>query len=252
MFLKIKTFLADILGSARFGRFIAWLFNNQIPCWRYGNLSFDCSSPHITDVIKASIFWGVYEGSEIRFAQKYLNSELDVVELGGSIGILSSHIAPKIAPKRLFSVEAWPNMERIIRTNWAKNGVLNAHLIVKAIGAPDEKLYFTKGDYNATGTVSNFFEKETIEIDSISLSQLLIDNKIEDFVLISDIEGSEISFILKDPESLKNCQLIIMETHEVSYNGQIYTTEFMKTRIESLGFQLIDRHGVNLVFRKIG
>jgi len=68
--------------------------------------------------------------------------------------------------------------------------------------------------------------------------------------LICDIEGSEIDILLNDPQSLENCELMIIEAHKVQRNNVTYTAEDIKKMIEKLNFSLIDQYSVNFVFTK--
>jgi hypothetical protein len=49
----------------------------------------------------ASIFWGLYESAEVRFVRRYLDPDLDCLELGSGIGLVSRVIAEALQPGRL-------------------------------------------------------------------------------------------------------------------------------------------------------
>ena len=64
------------------------------------------------------IFWGFYESAELRLIRKHLPATLDVVELGGSLGVVAAHIGQRLEPGRqLISVEANPALIEALRTN---------------------------------------------------------------------------------------------------------------------------------------
>jgi ubiquinone/menaquinone biosynthesis C-methylase UbiE len=49
----------------------------------------------------SSIFFGLFESAEIRFVRRYVASDLDCLELGSGIGLVSRAIAETLQPGRL-------------------------------------------------------------------------------------------------------------------------------------------------------
>lgn len=90
-----KTLLAKVLFHPTVGRLIASLKGDRISSGRF-LIHTDASI--ITPHTKAQIFWGSYESGEIRMAERHLRSDLDLIEIGSSIGILSSHAIGQIDP----------------------------------------------------------------------------------------------------------------------------------------------------------
>ena len=83
----------------------------------------DTNNPAVTPWVRTLVYWDMYETAELRFVQRYLPSDLDVVELGGSIGVVASQIARRLEPGRqLISVEANPQIVNLLRENIGKNG----------------------------------------------------------------------------------------------------------------------------------
>ena len=96
------------------------------------------------------------------------------------------------------------------------------------------------------GLISN-----NIIIESLSLSQVINDYKINEYILVSDIEGSEVGILLNDKESLVNCKQIIIETHDTIYNNTVYSYQEIADLIQSNhNFKLIDSYGPVYVFEK--
>src|SRR4051812_45383584 len=50
----------------------------------------------VSDATRASLFWGFHEAQEVRYVERFLPDDLDVVELGASLGVVTSHIARKL------------------------------------------------------------------------------------------------------------------------------------------------------------
>ncbi|MCX6186516.1 MAG: hypothetical protein NTU43_05895, partial [Bacteroidetes bacterium] len=70
-------------------KFVKHFLKNGFLKTKYGFI--DLSDQH--PFIQSLIFWNVYERKEIRSIKKYLNSSLDIIELGSSIGFVSLCIA---------------------------------------------------------------------------------------------------------------------------------------------------------------
>lgn len=97
----IKKSLAKFLTNKWFGIQLSKLFNNRIPDLRWKGFKY-----HVTPLLSnpqliASIFWGFYESAEKRMVEKYYTGEIDTIERGSSIGVVSSHIAKKIHKKEI-------------------------------------------------------------------------------------------------------------------------------------------------------
>ena len=59
--------------------------------------------------VRTLVFWGIYETAELRLIERHLPRDIDVIELGGSIGVIAAQIAGHLIPgTRLISVEANP------------------------------------------------------------------------------------------------------------------------------------------------
>ena len=68
------------------------------------------------------LYWGLYESAEIRFVQRYVGDDVDVVELGSSLGVVSCQIASQLSgDTRLVCVEANEEMLPTLRRNIANN-----------------------------------------------------------------------------------------------------------------------------------
>ena len=85
----------------------------------------------MSKTIIASIFLGFYESAEIRFAEKYFKGDTDIVELGSSCGIVSSHFVSKFqAYKKIIAVEANRGLLEVLKTNLERYKHNNAEIII--------------------------------------------------------------------------------------------------------------------------
>lgn len=242
-----KNLIARLLFSARLGKIVRHLFNNQIP---FEGGAVHTNNSAITDRTVAQIFFRGYESSELRFIKKYLKQEYPVVELGSSIGLISRQILAK-RPSRLICVEANPHLIPTLKMNLHTAKWPHYHIVNKALHYSGEQLlYFMPGKDNTTGRIINQAQQNTIPISTTSLSQLLQKFSIEQFSLVCDIEGAEISFLKEDTEALAYCHQLIIETHKTSYAGEIYHPADFPPIFADLGFNIIDQYGPNYVLER--
>jgi len=166
----------------------------------------------LTPKVKAALFWGFYEAAELAFVQRHLLADLDVVELGTSIGVVACHALSRMNPlKRLICLEADPNLARMARQNLRSNHpTRRVEVLNCAIAYDCQTVCFEEGGTNLIGKVS----KEGREVPAITLSGLLQKFHIDDYVLICDIEGAEAEILHKDPEALAYCRQMIIELHD--------------------------------------
>jgi len=214
---------------------------------------FDTSSPHIAPTTKAALFWKTYESAEIRFVQKYLPQELDVLELGSSIGVLSCFIRKRLRKEaRLICVEAHPGLTQHIPLNLKLNELLdNVYVLNKVIDYDQaNSVHFSPGASCTTGHVTRTKRgvPGSISVRTVTLSALIAAFQIDKYVLVADIEGHEVQIIRRDEEALSNCQHLIIELHPTTYEGyRVSVDDMLKELVDTLGFDLRDRYG-NVVY----
>ena len=75
------------------------------------------------------------------------------------------------------------------------------------------------------------------------------ENQIDDYFLISDIEGAE-AFFIHDPVSLVNCKHLIIELHDTKYEGKKIFKNDLKNKIIDLGFKTIESNDSVIYFKK--
>ena len=183
---------------------------------------------------------------------KYLLNEYDVIELGSSIGIVSSYIRKRTHQNRqLICVEANPSLLDIIGKNIYKNTQSgNFKIINKPISYTKSIVPFKISLSNNTDSHAASDETQIhgaldkiIELPSIQLNKILSEFNIKEYVLVSDIEGAEIEILLYDTDSLTHCKQIIAELHTINYMNKLYAPSDMQILIEALGFVLQSKHG---------
>lgn len=198
------------------------------------------------------LFWGFYEKAELRFVRIFLRNNVDTIELGSSIGVVSNAISKKLKDGvKLVCVE--PNPEAIFY--WQKNvehNNKNISIMNRAISYSNRYVFFSIGETNLTSKISQSESSEDpmIKIEAITLSEVLKQNEIvSNFQLVCDIEGSEVELLMNEAASLKNCSLMILESHNTWINNRYYDTNEIIATIEmSTNMKLVARYGENLVF----
>jgi FkbM family methyltransferase len=240
--IRLKIFVARILCSPIVGKLLAACFKDRIPS-RGGRI--DTANPAISARVKAQIFWGIYESAELRFIRRYLRSDLDCLELGGSLGVTGSAILRQLSPRvRLICVEA--------------NGVLLSTLHANlAQVAPIERWRVIHGAISATGKPTAFRRRETYgshvvdqpgvdteTVPGIRLADLLDQQGLEAYTLVCDIEGGEASFLAHRDDSLRSCQQVIIELHDPP-PGQVGPSgpDLRRQLVEVHGFRIVAERG---------
>lgn len=236
----LKQRVANYICNPFLGKVVRKIYGSEL---RRRNLKIDIASNEIRDKVVMMLFWNLYEKSEIILARKYITGKYPVVELGGSIGVVSSILGSQLGSQRLITVESDPNLTPLIEKNLQLNGVKNFQVIHGAI-SNEQHVYFTPGKLNTGGNISHRQSPETLEVPSLSLGDLIRNNSLEEFTLVSDIKGAESSFILERPDDLKKCKDMIIELHRCrGQNGSFYKVSDLKEKIKNLGFDILEDQG---------
>lgn len=207
--------------------FVKWNINNEFIKKKYGYINVSKQSIFL----KSLIFFGVYERKERIIIQKYLKTGFDIIELGSSLGVITLLLCKK-SKKKVITVEANPCLNRNLNLTKFKNQLNNLYIYSQAISYQQGFVKF-EIDYNNLG--SKISETNGTFIQTIRIEDIVYQNNIKEFILISDIEGAEIEFILnlQDANIINNCVQIIIELHESKYNGILYSKDNMVKMIKS-------------------
>lgn len=224
------------------GNLAAALFHNRIPCQ---GCVIDTCSAAIVPRVKAKLFLRRYEYEEIAFVKRYLRPDLDAVDLGSSLGVVSAHIARKLEPDRqLICVEADPSLLDTIQVNVCCNAPhVRLTVIHGAVEYPPDHRTHVKLALGFDNLVSRIVEdgvnSDWILVPVITLSEILRAHGLKDYALVSDIEGSEVGLLQQEDAALVHCQQIIVELHKTSRAGQQITARELYDMLQ-------DRHGLKM------
>ncbi|WP_253381808.1 FkbM family methyltransferase [Notoacmeibacter sp. MSK16QG-6] len=188
--------------------------------------------------VRRLLFRGIYENKEREFVQKAVKAGDCVLELGCGIGVVSLVLTRVAGEGQVWSLEANPTLEPIIRRNYAING-WQPNLRIGAVSKTSGRVSF-EVDENiiSSSLAAREGNRRTIEVDAVPISELIAD--IRPNVIIADIEGAEID-IFDNDAPLENIRTIVLELHP-----KIIGAESTDDLIDSLclrGFNLIARRG---------
>lgn len=233
--LGLKVAVARAASGDTAGRLVRFVSGGTV---RKAGLRFR-SEPKSPPAIYAQIALGLYERAELHMINRFIDGSSDVVELGASIGITTCHIARRAAGRRVIAVEAAPSLIGAAEANLALNGLTNATLVNKAIAyhsGPTVR-------FAESSVAGRLDEQGEIEVSAITLSALLAEHGIDEFVLVADVEGAELPILLHDESALARCRRILIEMDGGSYQGRHWSADDVEALILERGFTRIYRHG---------
>ena len=202
--------------------------------------------------IKYALIRKKYESNERRLILKYIEPSLPVIELGGSLGIVSKLISSILDNKaKHIIVEANPNIIDACKINALIERRKHSTFIVnRAIAYGREKVNFYISDNEVCSKIVNDGSHNS-EIETTNLSKLVkkyIDNT--EYVLVMDIEGGEVDVFINDNEVLKKCSFAIVEIHpEIFLKRKLSINNFFDL-VKKTGLNLIDSDGDVYVFSR--
>ncbi len=247
--LRIKLLIAHVITSPIAGWLIGFFFPSTISSLKWPQLKIR-NSKVLKFRTKAQFYWGLYESAELRFVQKYVPTNSTILELGSSIGVMASFLTKFKNPRRMILVEAYPALIPLLEANLNLNGATNFKIRNAAVTSSKTDLYFTPGEDTISGQLTTNPTTGSIAVEGVRLLDLVESEGLHGYILISDVEGAELSFLLQE-NSLNNCELLVIELHQSSSNGREYSTsELTQIIISSHGLELVDKYGDVLVFRK--
>ena len=251
----LKRAVAAVLCSAPVGWFVGAAFANRVP---HRGASIDTRHKAVKHTVKAALLWGIYEAAETRFLQKYLTPSRDVVELGASLGVVTSHIARAVGTRhQIVVVEANPALLDSIETNVRRNcpGARLAVVHGAIFYPPGDQtpaptsIYLQLGNTNTDSSIGDGPGETSVAVPVVTLGQILQSHGIGAYTLVCDIEGAEIGLLEREKAALSRCQLLIAELHQTQWEGQDVSADDLCARLQSEhGFRLRDRHGAVCVF----
>ena len=214
--------------------------------YRTSGLSFVVPTRLTTLGFRSRFYYDVYEEPERTLIRKYIRDDDAVLELGGCIGIVS--VATNVQLKdKTKHVVVEPNPELIpwLALNRDRNGACFTieHCMVFH-GATSADFFIHP--LIVGGSAHRVTERKT-RVAVRDLTELY--ERYGQFtVLVMDIEGGEVSFVLQNMERLRGLRLLLVEEHP-AITGEKGVEE-MHGALKNAGFKLAERIQQSVVWIK--
>lgn len=208
---------------------------------------------HLQSAMQWMVLNGQYEEAERRLVERFLSPDVPVVELGGSLEVLSSYIGGRINPTTPFVVlEANPEIVELCRRNATADGTRsNVHVINAALAYDSDTVSFHASRKVHVSRLASPESPGNVTVPATNLAQLLHEQRIEnEFALICDIEGAEWDLHLRDGDALGRCALAIIELHPTLLERHGRTVQSFLDRMATYGLNLVAREADVYAFRR--
>lgn len=219
---------------------------------RHGDLysyhGLNVSLPQFVDIgVQNALLRDKYEREEAAMIRKHLPKDLPVIELGGSLGVVSTLVRSIIGPsQRHVIVEANPAIADICRMNatrYADDGA--SDVINAAVSYNGESVQFSiSRDIHTSSLAHGDDKRDSIAVPCITLQNL--HHRLggqEKFALVSDIEGAEYEIFENESETLNSVQIVIVELHPKDYCRRGKSLDQLLRLCDAAGLRVIDQLG---------
>ncbi len=195
--------------------------------------------------IKRYLVKGNYESPERILVNKYVRSGDIVLEMGASIGILTSIIATKVGKNgKVVSIEASSKLARIsekwLSSRYANIQIICAYAFPVKRSVKNLMVKFVEGNGSLGGKIEfvDDLSKDGNSDKNFFISDCLDKFGFEPTIAVIDIEGTE-AIVLKEELFLPDAiRVIIIELHPNIYNTNVQ--DAIIKRIEESGFSFVE------------
>lgn len=191
-----------------------------------------CGADDLPRHVRSLLFKGSYERDECIMIQTHVKKDDIVLEIGAGLGLVSLVAAQAAHSGAVYSYEANPAMEPLIRGNYALNE-MTPQLSMKAVTADGQPIAF----YQDPNLLSSSAYDRKMDVPKITVESARISNLIEEHrpnVLIMDVEGSEQSLL--PCADLTDVRAIMVELHP-HIIGQDVVADLIKG-LQTRGFKI--------------
>ena len=188
---------------------------------------------------------GKYESEEAALIAKHLPADLPVIELGGSLGVVSRLIRSRLAPgTRHLVVEANPDLIEACSRNALAGAAPGATEVLNAAlfrDGPEARFRIGEETHSNALDIGSGAGR-VVAVPAVTLKDL--HQRIGSpsaFSLVADIEGAEFALFEKDAETLAKAALAIVELHPKEYAKACRSEGEMDGLIAAAGFRVTER-----------
>lgn len=205
--------------------------------------------------VLAQLDAGSYEAKEARFIRTFLPEGVSVLELGASLGVISSVILGR-RPYRLVSYEAVAELAEVARQVVDHNHPGSAWELVRCAVAEEgvEDVCFDWSPERTQGGSVTRSDARALRVPAASLSDVIARHGLPDSAwLVMDIEGMEWPLACRQAAALRHFAGIIVESHDVEEGGRRIPHAEVTGRIAAAGFKVHAARGrVSVLCREAG
>lgn len=166
-----------------------------------------------------------------------------LLELGGGIGMVAIHSSLKLGSENVFSYEANPTLETLIRDNYALNGV-SPTLVMAMVGPEPGSRTFHVNKMFSRSSVYAMEGTEPVEVPVLPFNDEMA--RIRPTALVIDIQGGEAEWI--DYAKLAGVRLVLIELHPDMIGVQ--KSNEIRQRLRDMGFSERERSGQSFLFER--
>jgi FkbM family methyltransferase len=197
-------------------------------------------NPLIKTRHKSSIYFGIYEVGERALAKRFVDPDLPMIEIGGSIGgvaCLTNRMLKN--PAAHVVVECNPLVLPTLEKNRALNGC-QFTIEPRALAYGADKISFNIAPEHFMMGHLGGDDGEKVTVGTVTLAEIVRTHKFDVINLISDSEGAEVDMVAKEADLLRDrVKTLILETHAAA-RGEEAIARMIFT-LEDIGFQIEHR-----------
>lgn len=178
---------------------------------------------------------------------RHLRDDDRVLELGGGIGMVAIHCALRLGPDRVTSYEGNPEIEPLIRDNYALNDVspdLHMAILDERVGTTTFHIFerFSHSRMGDAGVGQLSGVKKSVEVPVEAFSEAKA--KTRPTVLVADIQGAEVGFF--GHADLAGLRMVLVELHPplIGLSGMLS----VRRNLHDAGLKEADRAGTSFVY----
>lgn len=220
--------------------------------WRFDFHGREVVLPELANPGFASaLLRGKYEREEAEFIGRYLPAGAPVIELGGSLGIVSGLIRSRLEPATPHIVlEANPDIIEICRRNAGDDAAVTT-VVNGALAYDAPTVRFPIGGNIHANRLGAADHGRVAEVEALTLAALWHRlGSPAGFSLVSDVEGAELDMVRREPEIVARAGLIVMELHPTAYPQGRQDETALLSAIDGMGFELLERLSDVCAWRK--
>jgi FkbM family methyltransferase len=178
-----------------------------------------------------------YEAAERKAIVRYLKRNLPVIELGGSMGVVSC-VTNKLLQRKTSHVvvEANPLAIPHLEHNRDLNGC-HFEIVNKAIAYGVDSVTYRPSSSLLGNSITAEGDLQPVTVTAVRLEDLVRQHGFDRFNLICDIEGLEFELVRHESEVLRSADVLIMETH-ARFIGADKCRE-MTDKLMEIGFRMV-------------